>query len=313
MSTIMSNHWNKEKFADTYGQIVWSRENKQQKSYEMTAGNYTTYVEVQEGVPILRFSCFDGQKDWMGMGFSTRLGGVSEGCLSELNLGWNRGDLEENVRQNYRLVCKGLGVEAERLVFSDQIHDTKIVYATEEHMAGEALEKKVRGVDGLITDRAGLVLATSYADCVPLFFADVKHHAIASCHSGWRGTVGEIGRKTVEAMQRQFQTRPEELICLVGPSICQDCYEVSEDVVEQFRSVYPEQQCREIVGEGREAGKYQLDLWAACFFTLQKAGVPPEAIHVSRVCTCCHSELLFSHRASGGKRGNLNGFIWKTA
>lgn len=307
----MPANWSEEKLMNAYGHIVWSKDKMKEKAYEKIAKNYTTYVEIKEGIPILRFSCFDGQSDWMGMGFSTRLGGVSKDYLSELNLGWNRGEPEENVRQNYRLLCRGLAVEPERLVFSDQVHETEIVYATEEHMAGETLQKRLQGVDGLVTDREELVLATSYADCVPLFFADTAHHVVAGSHSGWRGTVGEIGRKTVEKMQQLFATRPQDLICLVGPSICQDCYEVSGDVIEQFRDVYPPEQMAEIVHPGKEDGKYQLDLWAACFFTLQKAGVPPESIQVSRVCTCCHNELLFSHRATNGKRGNLNGFIWK--
>ncbi|MCH5267473.1 MAG: peptidoglycan editing factor PgeF [Lachnospiraceae bacterium] len=268
-------------------------------------------MEFSEGVPILRFSCFDEQKDWMGMGFSTRLGGVSEGCLSELNLGWNRGDSEDIVKENYHIMCKALGVQADKLVFSDQIHETEIVDVTEKYAAGASLTKKLRGIDGMITKEPGLVLATSYADCVPLFFADPVHHAVASSHSGWRGTVGEIGRRTVEKMQECFGTHPEDLICLIGPSICRDCYEVSEDVAEQFQEKFPEECISEIIAPGVEAGKYQLDLWAACYFTLQKAGVPSASIQVSGVCTCCHNDILFSHRATSGKRGNLNGFIWK--
>ena len=98
---------------------------------------------------------------------------------------------------------------------------------------------------------------------------------------------------------------------VIGPSICQQCYEVSEDVVSALSCVYAEDQMSQIAEPGREPGKYQLDLWAACYETLKEAGIPPKSIQVSGVCTCCHKDLLFSHRATAGKRGNLNGFIWK--
>lgn len=249
----------------------------------------------------------------MGMAFSTRLGGYSQSYLAEMNLGWNRGEPKEIVKKNYRKICQGLQVDAEKLIFSDQIHETTVEYATEKHCAGAELEKKFSGVDGLYTDIPELVLATSYADCVPLFFADPVHQIIASSHSGWKGTVGQIGMRTVEAMSKRFGTRPEDIIALIGPSICQDCYEVSEDVIEQFQDIYTIVELSEIVEAGKSHGKYQLDLQAACYFTLKKAGVLPEHIQVSRICTCCHSDLLFSHRATQGKRGNLNGFIWKHA
>ena len=307
----MSDNWDETKFIDTFGNIKWEKNIDSRKSYMANTELFFTYLEFCEGIPVLRFSCFDEQRDWMSMGFSTRLGGISQGYLSELNLGWNRGDDEEIVRENYHLICKALGVDEKRLVFSDQIHETNIVNATGEHAAGESLSKKLKGTDGLITKEEGLILATSYADCVPLFFADPVHHVIASSHSGWRGTVGEIGRKTVEKMQECFGSRPEDLLCLIGPSICQDCYEVSEDVAEQFQKAYPAEQISEILVPGAQEGKYQLDLWAACYYTLQKAGVLSTSIQVAKVCTCCHKDVLFSHRATSGKRGNLNGFIWK--
>lgn len=282
------------------------------KSYERETRYQNVSLVVQEGIPLLTFACFEEQRDWMGMAFSTRLGGISEGCLAELNLGWNRGDSPDVVRENYRRICPALGINEESLVFSDQVHDTVVEYVTESHQAGANFEKKLTGVDGLCTDQKGITLATSYADCVPLFFADPVKQVIASSHSGWKGTVGQIGRKTIEHMEKRFGCQPEHMLALVGPSICQECYEVSQDVMDQFATVYSAEELSEIAAPGVAEGKYQLDLWAACYHTIKRAGVPAENIQVSRICTCCQPELLFSHRATQGHRGNLNGFIWRT-
>lgn len=300
--------WTKERLAQEGYQ--W-KQGMEEKLYARESGFRRVSLEISEGVPLFRFECFQDCRDWMEMAFSTRLGGYSRDYLAEMNLGWKQGDTRETVERNYRKICRALQVDAEKLVFSDQIHETTVEYATEKQQAGAGLEKKFSGVDGLYTDIPGLVLATSYADCVPLFFADPIHRVIASSHSGWKGTVGQIGRHTVEAMSRRFDTRPEDIIALIGPSICQDCYEVSEDVIKQFQEHYTAAELPEIIENGKSHGKYQLDLQAACYFTLKKAGVLPEHIQVSRICTCCHPNLLFSHRATQGKRGNLNGFIWK--
>lgn len=281
------------------------------KSYERETRFQDVSLVVHKGIPLLTFACFEEQRDWMGMAFSTRLGGISEGCLAELNLGWNRGDSAATVKENYRRICQALGRNEESLVFSDQVHDTVVEYVTEAQQAGKNLEKKLTGVDGLCTDREGITLATSYADCVPLFFADPVRHVIASSHSGWKGTVGQIGRKTIALMEKRFGCQPEHILALVGPSICQNCYEVSQDVMDQFAAVYSAEELSEIAMPGVVEGKYQLDLWAACYHTIRKAGVPAEKIQVSRVCTCCQPRLLFSHRATQGQRGNLNGFIWR--
>lgn len=153
----------------------------------------------------------------------------------------------------------------------------------------------------------GLMLATFYADCVPLYFVDTKHKAIGLSHSGWRGTVNRMGRATLKAMAEAYGTAPEDVWCAIGPSICQDCYEVSEDVALEFE--------REFSGHGseimyrKENGKYQLNLWKANERVLLDAGILPEKLILPNVCTCCNSELLFSHRASHGRRGNLGAFL----
>ena len=162
-------------------------------------------------------------------------------------------------------------------------------------------------MDGLITDVPGLMLATFYADCVPLYFVDTKHRAIGLSHSGWRGTVNRMGRATLKAMAEAYGTVPEDVWCAIGPSICQDCYEVSEDVASAFAKEFSGHECEILIEKG--GGKYQLDLWKSNEIVLRDAGILPEHLAVTNLCTCCNPNLLFSHRASHGKRGNLGAFL----
>lgn len=240
--------------------------------------------------------------------FTTRLGGVSKGMFESLNLSFSRGDDREAVKENFRRVALALGTEYGNFVFTDQTHTTNVRRVGRED-AGKGLtrERGYSNVDGLITNEPGLVLSTFYADCVPLYFLDPKHRAIGLSHSGWRGTVGRMGAKTLQAMQREFQTDPKDVLCAIGPSICQGCYEISEDVALEFEKEFLSRASEILVEKGH--GKYQLDLWRANEIVLLEAGVKQEHLSVTNLCTCCNARLLFSHRASQGKRGNLGAFL----
>ena len=259
-------------------------------------------------VPLLRFVPFD-EIPFVNAAFSTRFGGVSAGCLGEMNLGFSRGDSKEVVGENFRIFCRAIHMDPKKLVLSDQIHDTEVKRVSGEDACGGEIGKKLRGIDGLCTDVPGLCLATSYADCVPILFVDPKHQAIASSHAGWRGTAAKMGARTVEKMEACFGSHREDLVAVVGPSICRDCYEVDGEVVSVFEKNYGREAMAEIAFPGKRPGKYQLDLWAANFLALREAGIPPERIHVSGICTCCHPMFFYSHRASRGNRGNLNAFL----
>lgn len=151
------------------------------------------------------------------------------------------------------------------------------------------------------------MLATFYADCVPLYFVDTVHRAVGLSHSGWRGTVGRMGMHTLRAMADAFGTAPADVLCAVGPSICRECYEVSRDVAEEFQACFGEN-AQKLLFPGK-GEKYQLDLWEANRQVLLDAGVPENQIIMPNICTCCNSRLLFSHRATGGRRGNLGAFL----
>lgn len=245
--------------------------------------------------------------------YTTRFGGVSEGYLSSLNFGFNRGDDPAHVMENYRRVAKAFGTDIGHLVLSHQTHGT-IVRRAEPEDAGVGLTQSMEGhpgwesVDGLVTNVPGLVLGIFTADCVPVLFADPVHRAVGACHSGWRGTVGRICARTVQKMEQEFGTDPGDLVVDIGPSICQEHYEVSEEVADCFRREFPGHE-GEILGYAGNPGHQQLDLWEACRITLMDAGVPAEQISVTDICTACNPDLLFSHRASHGKRGNIGAFI----
>lgn len=240
--------------------------------------------------------------------FTTRMGGVSEGIFSSLNVSFTRGDDEAAVRENYRRIAEAMDVDVERFVFTDQTHTTNVRVVTKED-AGKGIirERGYTDVDGLITNVPGLVLSTFFADCVPLYFVDPVNKAIGMSHSGWRGTVGRMGKVTLEAMKEAYGTRPADVFCAIGPSICQECYEVSADVAAEFAKEFAGRESEIMYPTIPE--KYQLDLWRANEIVLLEAGVLPEHIAVTNVCTCCNPKELFSHRASHGKRGNLGAFM----
>ncbi|MEE1342214.1 MAG: peptidoglycan editing factor PgeF [Lachnospiraceae bacterium] len=241
-------------------------------------------------------------------GFSTRLGGVSEGMFSSMNLSFQRGDDRDKVEENYKRICNVLNMNHKNVVLSNQVHDTKIKLVTKED-AGKGMikESDIIGIDGLITKEKDIPLVTFYADCVPLFFYDPVKEVIAAAHSGWRGTKEKIGKKVVETMEEEFGCKKEDVVAVIGPSICQDCYEVSEDVVLEFQEVFKEE--TSLFVKAKENRKYNLDLWKVNSMILKEAGILEKHMSLPNLCTCCNPKLLFSHRASKGKRGNLAGFI----
>lgn len=242
--------------------------------------------------------------------FSTRLGGVSKDIYRSMNLSYTRGDEKADVDENFRRIAGVLRCELSDIVCSDQTHTVNLrVAGKEDGGKGIIQPRDYTDIDGLLTDEPGIVLATFYADCVPLYFVDTRKRAIALAHSGWRGTVARMGRCVTEKMRQVYGTNPADIVAAIGPSICQECYEVSEDVADAFAQEFrmPGQTDKILIDKGN--GKYQLDLWRANEIVLEEAGIPANNIQVTDICTCHNSEYLFSHRASKGRRGNLGAFM----
>lgn len=262
----------------------------------------------EEGVPFLEFPLLT-ELGVVTHGFSTRLGGVSEGIYASMNLSFARGDEREHVKENFHRFARAMGVLETEMVCSAQVHDTQIRVVTKED-SGKGLLKPIdySSADGLVTNIPGICLVTFYADCVPLYFVDSVKKVIGLSHSGWRGTVGKIGRKTVETMEHEYGCDPKDIRGAIGPSICQDCYEVSEDVISAFQKGFSQGDWEELFFQ-KENGKYQLNLWKANELVMKEAGILKEHIAVTNLCTCCNRQLLFSHRGSNGKRGNMGAFL----
>ena len=264
-----------------------------------------------EKVPYLSFSFLE-KTGLVNQGFSTKLGGVSQGKFATMNFTFTRGDIRSHVLENYSRMGKALGVDMERMVLSYQTHTTNVRLVTEED-AGKGItkERDYEDVDGLITNVPGITLVTFYADCVPLYFLDPVHLAVGLSHSGWRGTVKRMGEVTLRKMREAFGTRAEDVIACIGPSICKECYEVGSEVALEFMKEFDEKHWGEILTE-KEDGKYLLDLWRANEIVLLATGVKQENIQVTDICTHCNSDYLFSPPAGPGMREGIWRHFWES-
>ena len=268
--------------------------------------NHSTMINEKNGVVFLTFPKL--VKAGVCHGFSTRIGGVSEGYLSSMNLSFTRGNNPQKVQENFQRIGEAIGFNAADLVLSSQIHETRIRKVTAKDKGDGIVRETVPGIDALITDEKGIPLYTSYADCVPLLFYDPEHHVAGMAHSGWRGTVKKIGAKFVVYMQNEYGSKPENIIAAIGPSICRNCYEVGEEVADAFKKVFLPEEIP-LIMDDKGNGKYQLDLWKVNELILTQAGIRKENLDITDICTCCNSDKLFSHRASHGKRGNMGCFM----
>lgn len=314
-------------------------------------------IHEKDGVVFLTFPLLDEFDAWLLNGFSTRIGGVSGGVLSSMNLSRYREKIEspddpegaeQRFQKNVRRFASAVGFEPEDAVFSAQMHTTNVMEVHSDlRGCGTVKYNPIENTDGMMTDERRVALMTFYADCVPLLIVDPEHRAIAASHSGWRGTVADMGGVTVRKMQERYGSDPAKMTAVIGPSIGKECYEVSEDVIEKFRAAYPQKlwpllfEKREAAGtaesdclqtgtaaapastgmgdtagvSGSSAGpaaggqKYLLDLHEACRQNFLRAGIPFERISLPDICTACNPDFLFSHRASRGRRGLLGAVI----
>lgn len=263
----------------------------------------TMRLNFKEGVGYLTFPSLESYP-FVRHAFSTRLGGVSRDEFFSMNLSFHRGDPAENVLENYRRICRAAGFPYEGLTASAQDHHTYIRRVGEKEKGiGIFRPRDMESVDGLVTNEPGVVLVTYYADCVPLYFLDPEKRVIGLAHGGWRGTVGRIGQKMMEKMKSEYGCRPEQIIGAIGPSIGACCYEVDEPVAKEFLALSDLKPEKFVAGRGN--GKYIVDLWETNRQIMMAAGMRPENITVTDLCTRCNHDWLISHRATGGKRGGM--------
>jgi len=239
--------------------------------------------------------------------FSTRYGGVSEGECATMNLSFNRNDSRENVLENYNRLCSAVGIDTNNLVLSHQTHTNNVISVTGKDRGTGVTLPSFDDVDGLITNEPDVALVTQYADCTPLLFCDPVKKVIATSHAGWRGTVKEIGKVTVDKMAEEYGCDKKNIIAGIGPCIGQCCYEVDDPVYNEFLKISYLKLDEIFIA--KDNGRYMLNLVEANRQILLNAGILPENIDLSDICTCCNSNELHSHRATAGKRGNLAAII----
>lgn len=265
--------------------------------------NNEVYFIEKEGIVYIQFSNLKRYENNIVHCFTTRLGGISKGNCSTLNLGYKAYDSIQNVDENYNRLCKALGVEYSSLVYSSQVHGTDIrIVREKDEKNNRNREENLGSYDGLATDVKGITLVTFYADCVPILFYDDNRKIIAMAHSGWRGTVAEIVVKTVEKIKNVYSCNPEDLEIAIGPSIGKCCFEVGEEVYDQFvRKLYWSKRfCKKT-----NNNKWHIDLKGIIKQSLLNSGVANEKICDVAICTKCNKHIFFSHRGDNGKTGSL--------
>ncbi len=244
-------------------------------------------------------------------GFSTRLGGVSEGWFSALNLrgGGPEPDVRENVRENYRRFCGALGTDMRDVVQSQQVHEDTVRHVTAADRGKGLFVTTDYTADALVTDEPGLNLMVFSADCIILLLHDPVTRAIGAVHAGWRGTALDLPAKTVREMGRLFGARRSDVRVAIGAGIGPCCFETHDDVPDAMRSAF---------GGGVEAyirprgAKWTVDLKEINAWRLREAGLRKENIDICPTCTACHTDLYWSHRITGNKRGVQGALIGLT-
>ena len=247
------------------------------------------------------FTHFDKQA--VTHGVSAKFGGVSNSPFYSLNVALHTGDEDQKVIENRQLFCESLGIEANDIVTAQQTHGDQVVVVTKAHlgMGAKKYSEAITDTDALITNVPGVPLMLFFADCVPVLIVDPVHKAIGIAHGGWKGTVAQIGKKTIQAMKTHFGTNPKECLVGIGPSIGPCCYEVDNMVIKELQGQFPKWE--QLVKPSGD--KWKLDLWQANRLPLEEIGVLPSNIVVSKVCTACNHELFFSYRAKQGCTGRI--------
>lgn len=235
--------------------------------------------------------------------FSTRHGGVSKGDAASMNLSFNKDTDENNVKENFHILCGAVGIDTDNLVLSQQTHTNNVITVNASHRGTGITKPSFSDVDGMVTNVSKVALVTQYADCTPLVFCDPVKRVIATSHAGWKGTVKLIGKVTIDKMVKEFGCEKKDIIAGIGPCIRQCCYEVDDPVYNEFKKIDFLNLDEIFFYKGN--GKYMLDLAEANRLILINEGILPENIDMSDICTCCNHLDLHSHRATKGKRGNL--------
>ena len=258
--------------------------------------------QTRGGVPVLQA---DGMLSAGGVahGFSTRLGGVSQGMWAALNLGVSRGDDPDHVRENYRRFFAAIGADGKKLAMTNQVHGGRVRVVTSADWKDDPYQRPDYEADGLMTDTPGVVLLIYSADCIPILLYDPVRRVIAATHAGWRGTAAGIAAAAVERMKEIYECRPQDILAAIGPGIGPCCFETHEDVPNAMMAAVSSAALPYV--KVLENGKFTLDLKGINAQLLTRAGLEKEHIAVCQDCTACMREKYWSHRRMGTNRGSM--------
>ncbi len=230
----------------------------------------------------------------------TRHGGLSPEPWNSLNVGGTVGDDSTRVRANRNLSLEALGCAPESVFDVWQVHGADVVCATAPRPDSES----VRQADIILTDKPELTLYMRFADCVPILVHDPHKGVVGVAHAGWMGTVRDVATATIDAMKKRYGSNPADIVAGIGPSIGPDHYEVGSNVILQVTEKFKDESRRFLKSE---FGKVHFDLWETNRVLLERAGVGD--IEVAEVCTACHTDDWFSHRAEKGRTGRFGALI----
>lgn len=212
---------------------------------------------------------------------------------------------KEKAKENYRSLCNNLGLDENKLIRPKQTHTDCVKIVTENDIG--IFPQELDDVDGIVTDKMGLVLSLVYADCIPLLFYDPVKKVIANIHSGWKGTVQRIGKKAVEVMIEKYNSNPQDIICCIGPSIGKCHFEVEEDVYNIFKQKFQDIDFMKFVV--KNSYKYYIDTVGINKYIFEEIGLLPENIIESNICSVCNSRYTHSFRVDKEKSGRMTAVI----
>ncbi len=244
---------------------------------------------------------------------TTRHGGVGGGAYASFNCSHYCGDEAAHVRQNRTQLLEAFPQRPAELIVPVQTHGVEIrcIDASFHTLPAARKEELLHGVDALMTSEPGHCICISTADCVPVLLYDRVHHAVATVHAGWRGTVAHILSRTLQEMNRCFGTEGADLSACIGPSISLESFEVGAEVYEAFQKQGFDMS--RISMCNRQTGKHHIDLWEANRVQLADFGVPDSRIELAGICTYARHEEFFSARRLGVRSGRILSGIMLTA
>ncbi|WP_042159833.1 peptidoglycan editing factor PgeF [Paenibacillus gorillae] len=275
-------------------------------------------VQSAKGPSLFLLSPWLEQNERLTAGFTGRDGGVSGAPWTSLNLALHVNDRDEDVVRNRSLLTEVLDWPVEAWTCAEQVHgcDVRHIGLEDRGKGRLSRDSAIPDTDAIMTDVPGVLLASFYADCVPLYFYDPEHEAVALAHAGWKGTVLEIAAKTVQAMADRYGTKPEQVRAAIGPSIDDCCYEVDgividrlDELASRFAASGTAEEADESLMKRMPNGKAMVNLKQFNRQIMIKAGILPIHIELSKWCTGCNREKFFSHRMEGGSTGRMASWI----